>query len=222
MKALSENSLDDMVEFAENPDPRCQCVIVVDISGSMAGPPIEHLNQGLRDFKKDLEQDDLASKRVDICIVSFSDVVRVEQDFVTVDNFMPPTLSAGGGTSLGAGVEHSLDMIENRNAVYRANGVACYRPWLFLITDGAPTDSVSRATQRIREAETMKQAACFAVGVEGADMNRLAEIFVRPPIKLNGLDFKSLFLWLSYSMAKVADSRVCDQIALPPVNWGKV
>jgi uncharacterized protein YegL len=188
----------------------------------MAGQPIEQLNQGLLQLQQNLVQDDLAAKRVEIAIVSFNSVVVVEQDFVTVDNFTPPSLSAGGGTSMGAGQEKALDLIEARKAVYRAHGSAYYRPWLFLITDGEPTDDVARAAQRIHEAEAKNKVACFAVGVEGANMSRLAEIVVRPPIKLNGLDFKSLFQWLSVSMAKVAESRVGDQVALPPVNWGKV
>jgi uncharacterized protein YegL len=134
----------------------------------------------------------------------------------------PTTLATGGTTSMGAGIEEALDLIEARKAVYRASGMAYYRPWALLITDGAPTDDVSRATQRIKNAEANKKVAFFAVGVEGADMRCLAEIVVRPPVKLNGLDFKSMFQWLSASMTRVAESRVGDQVALPPVDWGTV
>ena len=222
MITTSAKKLEQTVEFAENPDPRCPCVLVVDTSGSMDGQPMDELNKGLMGFKKDLEQDPLAVKRAEIAIVTFNSEVTVVQDSVTVDNFTPPTLSAGGGTMMGVGLEKALDLIEARKAVYRTNGAAYYRPWLFLITDGEPTDDVSRAAQRIKEAEAKKKVACFAVGVEGANMSRLAEIVVRPPIKLNGLDFKSLFQWLSVSMANVAASQVGDQVALPPVGWGKV
>jgi uncharacterized protein YegL len=221
MQATS-NTLEQAVQFAENGEPRCPCVLVVDTSSSMEGEPIEQLNAGLQQLHRELQQDDLASKRVEVAIVSFNSVVTVEQDFVTIERFNPPTLATGGTTSMGAGIEKALDLIEARKAVYRASGMAYYRPWALLITDGAPTDDISRATQRIKEAEANKKVACFAVGVEGADMRCLAEIVVRPPVKLNGLDFRGMFQWLSASMAKVAESRVGDQVALPPVDWGTV
>ena len=222
MQTTTNSPLDQAVGFAENSEPRCPCVIVVDSSGSMEGEPIRQLNAGLRQFKQELEQDDLTSKRVEVAIVSFNSAVIVERDFVTIDQFDTPMLVAGGCTDMGAGIEKALDLIEERKAVYRANGAAYYRPWLFLITDGEPTDDVSRAAQRIREAEANRKVACFAVGVEGANMLRLAEVMVRPPVKLNGLDFKGVFQWLSASMKKVAESRMDEQVALPAVGWGKV
>jgi uncharacterized protein YegL len=218
----TRNSLEHAVEFAENSESRCPVVIVFDTSASMSGEPINQANAGLHDLKEELQKDDLASKRVEIALVSFNSVVTVEQDFVTVDQFPTPTLVAGGSTCLGAGLEKALDLIEKRKDDYRENGVTYYRPWLFLITDGEPTDDVSRAVQRLKEAEAKNKVTCFAVGVEGANINRLAEIIVRPPAKLNGLDFKAMFQWLSSSLAEVAHSQVNDQIALPPVDWGTV
>ena len=67
-----------------------------------------------------------------------------------------------------------------------------------------------------------KRVAFFAVGVAGANMTKLAEIAVRTPIKLIGLNFKEMFIWLSASMSTVAQSRVNDQVALPPPGWGSV
>ncbi|MGL5510016.1 MAG: vWA domain-containing protein, partial [Microcoleaceae cyanobacterium] len=63
--------LEESVEFAENPEPRCPCVLLLDTSASMTGSPIQALNEGLRTFKEDLVKDDLASKRVEIAVISF-------------------------------------------------------------------------------------------------------------------------------------------------------
>ena len=46
----------DLAEFAENPEPRCPCVLLLDTSGSMQGDPINALNQGLQAFKDDLSE----------------------------------------------------------------------------------------------------------------------------------------------------------------------
>lgn len=218
--------LEDAVEFAENPEPRCPCVLLLDASGSMQGEAMEALNEGLRAFKEQLNQDNLARKRVEVAIVSFGSDVKVVQDFVTADLFEPPTLSAQGLTHMGGAILQGLDMIEARKGQYRNNGVNYYRPWVFLITDGEPQgepDSVvEQATQRIRDDEASKRVAFFAVGVEAANMTRLSQIVVRSPLKLTGLNFKELFIWLSASMQRVSQSKPEDQVALPPPGWGTV
>ena len=60
----------------------------------------------------------------------------------------------------------------------------------------------------------------FAVGVQGANLKFLAKMSVRPPLKLKGLRFVDMFVWLSKSTERIAHSREGDQVALPPVNWG--
>ncbi|HEY9781491.1 MAG TPA: VWA domain-containing protein [Leptolyngbyaceae cyanobacterium] len=218
--------LEDAVEFAENPEPRCPCVLLLDASGSMQGEAMEALNEGLRAFKEQLNQDNLARKRVEVAIVTFGSDVKVVQDFVTADQFEPPTLSAQGLTHMGGAILQGLEMIEARKGEYRNNGINYYRPWVFLITDGEPQgepDSiVEQATQRIRDDEASKRVAFFAVGVEAANMTRLSQIVVRSPLKLRGLNFKELFIWLSASMQRVSQSKPEDQVALPPPGWGVV
>jgi uncharacterized protein YegL len=218
--------LEDAVEFAENPEPRCPCVLLLDVSGSMQGEAIDALNEGLRTFKEQLNQDNLARKRVEVAIVTFGSDVKVVQDFVTPDQFEPPTLSAQGLTHMGAAILQGLEMIEARKGQYRNNGVNYYRPWVFLITDGEPQgepDSiVDQAIQRIRDDEASKRVAFFAVGVAAANMTRLSQIVVRSPLKLQGLNFKEMFIWLSASMQRVSQSKPEDQVALPPPGWGAV
>jgi uncharacterized protein YegL len=218
--------LEDAVEFAENPEPRCPCVLLLDVSGSMQGAAINALNEGLLTFREQLNQDNLARKRVEVAIVTFGSDVKVIQDFVTPDQFEPPTLTAQGLTHMGSAILQGLDMIEARKGQYRNNGVNYYRPWVFLITDGEPQgepDSiVEQATQRIRDDEASKRVAFFAVGVEAANMTRLSQVVVRSPLKLQGLNFKEMFIWLSASMQRVSQSQPEDQVALPPPGWGVV
>jgi uncharacterized protein YegL len=93
-----------------------------------------------------------------------------------------------------------------------------------MITDGEPQDEpddvVEHAAQRVKEEEAQKRVAFFAVGVENANMARLAQIVTRTPMKLQGLNFVHLFVWLSASMQAVAQSRPEEQLALPPPDWG--
>jgi uncharacterized protein YegL len=218
--------LEEAVEFAENPEPCCPCVLLLDTSGSMQGASLEALNQGLRTFRDDLARDTLAARRVEVAIVTFDSTVQVVQDFVTADQFEPPTLTAQGMTHMGSAIHKALDMIQARKAQYRAHGVVYYRPWVFMITDGAPQGEadtiVERAAQRLHEDEEQKHVAFFAVGVEDADMARLRQIVVRAPVKLTGLNFAEMFVWLSASMQKISQSKPEDQVALAPPGWGTV
>lgn len=166
---MPENlKLEEIVEFANNPEPRCACVLLLDTSGSMSGEPINALNEGLRTFKENLNQDNLAKKRIEVAIITFDSDVKVVQDFVTAEQFQPPTLTAGGVTHTGSGINLALDMIQNRKSKYRSNGISYYRPWVFMITDGEPYGEpdqiVERGAQRIKEEEARKGVAFFAVG----------------------------------------------------------
>ncbi len=226
--ALTTN-LEQSIDFAENPDPRCACVLLLDTSGSMQGAKIQALNAGLQAFKADIAKDALASRRVEVAVVTFGSEVQVVRDFTTADQFDTPTLTAQGYTHMGSAIQQALDLVEGRKVVYRSNGVQYYRPWVFMITDGEPQGepdaAVDAAARRVRDAEDNKRAAFFAVGVEGANLAKLATIShpSRPPVRLNGLNFVEMFVWLSRSASVVSNSRVGDQVSLPPASgWQSV
>jgi uncharacterized protein YegL len=224
-------SFSDQIPFVppsliENPEPRCPCLLILDTSGSMHGRPITALNDGLRTLREELTGDAMASQRVEVAMMTFGPV-NVLSDFETADLFQPPTLHAGGDTPMGAAIMQGLDMLETRKAIYKQAGVAYYRPWVFLITDGAPTDNYAAAAERVRQGDSPERKAFsfFAVGVEGADMGKLGQICspVRPPLKLQGLSFRELFTWLSSSLGGVARSQPGQLVALPPPSgWSAV
>ncbi|MGH2459591.1 MAG: vWA domain-containing protein [Chloroflexota bacterium] len=216
------SDLDARVEFAQNPDPRCACVLLLDTSSSMHGPPIDALNEGLRAFQQDLQADGLASRRVEIAVVSFGGTIQVLQEFVTAGRFNAPSLEARGDTPMGAAVQRALDLVQQRKAEYKANGIAYYRPWVFMITDGAPTDEWRGAADRVHQEEKANAIAFFAVGVAGASLEMLGELAERKPLPLDGLKFRELFLWLSQSQKRVSASKPGEQASLPPVGWSAV
>ena len=213
-------------EFAENPEPRCPCVLLLDTSTSMRGRPMAELNDGLQLFRHDLMADDMAMQRVELGIVTFGPV-RVQAEFQSAEMFSPPTLEANGDTPLGAAIMQGLDMLDARKRIYKEAGIAYYRPWVFLITDGGPTDEWRAAADRVRQGDSDRQKAFsfFAVGVQGADMATLARICSesRPPLSLRGLHFRELFSWLSSSLGGVAKSQPGQLVPLAsPTGWAAV
>ena len=206
-------------EFAANPDPRVACVLLLDTSGSMSGAAIDALNQGLKAFELDIQEDALAKRRVEIAIVTFGGSVQKIQDFISAGSFVAPTLVAEGKTPMGEAIALGIKLVKDRKAEYKTSGVLYYQPWIFLITDGEPTDEWQSAAQMVQAEVSAKALTFFAVGVEGANMQILSDITPRT-LKLPGLKFKELFIWLSQSQKRVSGSKVGEQTALPAIGFG--
>jgi uncharacterized protein YegL len=213
--------------FADNPEPRCPSLLILDVSGSMQGAPLRQLQEGIEVYKDSLHSDSLARQRVEVAILTFGGRVELVHPFATVDTFLVPRLEARGDTPMGQSVVEGVGLIESQKVTYKQNGIAYYRPWIFLFTDGGPTDVNTdywvQAKQRVKEGEDRKAFSFFSVGVEGADFGRLSELGVREPLKLKGLEFRKMFEWLSASQQAVSRSTPGDTVKLPaPAGWAEI
>jgi uncharacterized protein YegL len=217
----------DSVSFADNPEPRCPVVLLVDVSSSMSKEGrVEALNRGMQQFCEQVKEDELAALRVEVCLITFGSDVEVVHDFATISEFTPPRLRALGTTAMGAAIEKGLDLLEARKGAYKENGILYYRPWVFLITDGAPTDPWQEAAARVHEGEKHKKFLFYAVGVSGSDFKTLTKISPpeRTPLRLRGMQFAEMFQWLSASVKAVSASTIDagGVQTLPPVSgWGE-
>ncbi len=218
-------SLADAVEFAENQEPRCPCILLLDTSQSMKGRPIAALNEGLKSFRTDLMEDPVAPKRVEVAVVAFDSTVRLVQDFVTPDRFEPPVLTAQGQTHMGAAINTALDMIQERKNRYKEAGIPYYRPWVMMITDGDPQGElflfVEDASRRVRREANLDRLVFYTVAAEGADITQLMRMGFEKPMRLDGLKFNELFIWLSRSMQAVASDKPAGILSLIPTRWLK-
>lgn len=203
-------------EIAAPGEPHMACVLLLDTSGSMEGAPINSLNKAINDFREQTSMDDLAQKRLDIAIIEFNDYARVVQEFTPLLQMKPVSLTAGGMTAMGEGINLAIDKVKERNRFYAEMGTPCFKPWIFMITDGAPTDDVSLARQRILEEEqkgSHGKLKFWALGVPGYREDVLTSLTKRC-IELSDTSFKGIFDWLSESMVAISVSRVGDNPTL--------
>jgi len=198
-------------------EPHIACVLLLDTSGSMSsngGAPIASLNKAIKTFKEQICSDIVARNRVDVAVVEFNDTVRVSQDFIPLSLFEPEEFTGYGLTAMGFGINKSIDLLKERIRFYRELGTNYFRPWIFMITDGCPTDDLSSAKERLF-AEIEKQKLEFwALGVNGYDKEILRSL-TKKSLDLEEADFAGIFDWLSKSMITISKSRVDEKITLP-------
>lgn len=216
------------VALVGNSEQRTPLVLVLDCSGSMGGEAMNQLNEGLKILEEELKGDVIAAKRVRILVIRYGgmDEAKIEIDWCDAMDFHAPRLEASGTTPIGHAVEMALAEIEDEKNRFRQAGVAYTRPWLFLMSDGMPTDDWQYVADRCRRAEEDSKVAVFPIAVEGADADVLGEFSRngrRAVKQLKGLQFRELFQWLSTSMQVVSQSTPGGQAQLPSTDtWASV
>ena len=99
-----------------------------------------------------------------------------------------------------------------RKQEYKEIGVDYWRPWIFLLTDGVPTDDefYQDAQQRLQEALRDKKINFFPMGIgSGADTQTLRSYTMNGTgmvLKAEKEHFREAFVWLSSSMSVVSHS----------------
>lgn len=212
---------DNIMNYGEK---HIACVLLVDTSGSMNGGAIDELNEGLRAFGSALQSDSKAYGCADVCVISFSTTVEQVVPFCPAGDYVPPVLTAGGLTSMNEAIITGLDVLEMRKQEYRDVGVDYWRPWIFLLTDGVPTDDefYQDAQQRLQEALNNKKINFFPMGIgDGADTQTLRNYTKNgagPVLKASKEHFREAFVWLSSSMSVVSRSDPSmTQVTMEPI-----
>ena len=200
-------------ESPDNFSTRCLCVLVLDTSYSMKGGPIDELNKGLLEFGDFLKSKNSTRFSVETSIISFNSKVECIQEPALVDEMQSTSsfpLKVAGTTKLVDGVRAAIKKVEDRKQWYRINGIAYYRPWIVLITDGFPDigQDTEGLSNEIKIANKGKHFAFLPMGVQGAEQAFLSRIATPefPPIPIDWHSFQNVFKWLSNSLDKISQS----------------
>jgi uncharacterized protein YegL len=209
-------------------EPHMACVLLLDISSSMEGAPIQSLNEAIAKFKQQVCQDPLARKRVEVAIVTFETHVEIVSDFMPIDQMPTINLQAGGQTHMAEAIQVAIDLVKKRTREYQGVGVPCFKPWIFMITDGvsmSSAEAMEAAAARIHEEEnkgTNGRLKFWALGVDDYDKDELFRLTNRV-IELQQHEFTGIFDWLVDSMSAISKSQVGEKIQLEslPEDAGK-
>jgi len=182
---------------------------------------ISELQAGIVQFYDALRKDEIARYSAEVAIVTFDDKATCVEDFASIDRKAEvPKLSCRGNTAIGEGVNLALDLLEKRKEEYRKKGVDYYQPWLVLMTDGEPNgdrEELFRAVSRTCESVNARKLTVIPIGIGSkADIEALNAF--SPKMKagrLQGMEFRNFFTWLSRSVSQTSRSVPGDE---EPVN----
>jgi uncharacterized protein YegL len=188
---------------------RLPVYLLLDTSGSMAGAPIQALRLGVEQFKKEVEGDPFAKESVYMGVITFGG----EAQFVTkglisfedfVEEFQSDSLSANGQTPLGQALWLLVESLDKDvKSSVKGGEKGDWKPLVFILTDGEPTDEWREPRQTILDRQTKKVINVITVGC-GPRINQqnLKDIAIGPTFNMDNdnASFKRFFQWVSQSV----------------------
>lgn len=202
----------------ESTSRRLPIYVVIDISSSMSGAPIEAVNAGLRDFEAALRSDPHALETAYVSIITFESTAQQICPLTEAGLFKAPALDASGGTALGAALRKLGECFDSDLRPKAADHPGDWKPLVFLMTDGEPNDDGWRAdAEQFKKRQTTLPANLIAVACGlHANVAVLKELtgMVLLMQDLGPESFRNLFQWVSQSV------KVASKAAGQPATTG--
>ncbi|ADV48696.1 VWA domain-containing protein [Cellulophaga sp. E16_2] len=179
---------------------RLPVYILLDTSGSMMGEPIEAVKNGVQVMISSLRQNPQAIESAFLSIITFDSSARQIVPLTDLASFQMPDIQATGTTSLGEALELVSTCIDNEVASTTSESKGDWKPLVFIMTDGIPTDDMQKGLSELKKRRTAYIVACAAGN--GADSTLLKQI-TENVVSLDTADSQSIskfFAWVTASI----------------------
>ncbi|MCA9030729.1 MAG: VWA domain-containing protein [Planctomycetaceae bacterium] len=186
---------------------RLPVYLLLDCSESVAGEPFEAIKAGLHSLISTLQQDPMALETAALSVIGFSGKATELIPLTDLTQVSMPRLRLGSGTALGSALSILQASIERDVRKNSATTKGDYKPNIFLLTDGRPTDSWMAEADKVRAKVGSNQYNMIAVGCgDDADLEALSRI---TPIVIRSKDLNpevmaQFFQWVSASVTTVS------------------
>ncbi|MBK1700867.1 vWA domain-containing protein [Thiococcus pfennigii] len=203
---------------------RLPIYLVFDTSGSMNGEAIAAVNTGMQTLVSALRQDPYALETAYLCVIGFDTDARVISPLTEVAMFQPPALKASGLTSLGAALALLAERIAADVVKNTPSQKGDWKPLVFLMTDGEPTDDWRPGLARLKEVPTGVVVACAAGPHASTEvLQQITEAVVRLDTA-DSSTFNAFFKWVSAASIQTSkrvdltkqDVSTLDELPPPP------